>query len=52
MMDVKVSFADGLIERTLCMLDKIEPKTVHKEGDHREKRSEALSEVKPVQPKT
>ena len=39
MMDVKVSedktSADGLIERTLSMLDKTESKTVHKdeEGD-------------------
>ena len=39
MMDVKVSedktLADGLIERTLSMLDKTESKTVHKdeEGD-------------------
>ena len=38
-MDVKVSedktLADGLIERTLSMLDKTESKTVHKdeEGD-------------------
>ena len=38
MMDVKVSkekntLADGLIERTSSMLDKIESKTVHKEKE-------------------
>ena len=44
MMDVKVSkgktLADGLIERTLSMLDEIESKTVHKaeEGDRHWKR--------------
>ena len=43
MMDVKVSkdktLADGLIERTSSMLDKIESKTVHKDekGDREEK---------------
>ena len=44
MMDVKVSkdktLTDGLIKRTLSMLDKTESKTVHKdeEGDQQRKK--------------
>ena len=44
------TLADGLIEKTSSMLDKIDSKTVHKDEEgERRKRSKTMSDVKPVE---